>query len=106
MERGTTDPVPWLTASYLLATAPAGSFVRGQLLLHAGRALHFLGVKGHAAERAERRGHLKTRLQTLPAEPGATGRRRQGREGRSAHTGAAPSPHIHFTVAPTGPILQ
>lgn len=55
---------------YLLAAAPAGSFVWGQLLLHTGGALHFLGVKGNTTERTERRGHLETWLQTLPTEPG------------------------------------
>lgn len=60
--------------AYLLATAPAGSFVRGQLLLHAAGALHFLGVKGDPTERAEGGGHLKTWLQTLPTEPGTVER--------------------------------
>lgn len=62
----------WTSRSYLLAAAPAGCFAWGKLLLHTGGALHLLGVKGHTTKRAERGGHLKTRLKTLPAEAGTT----------------------------------
>ena len=59
----------------LLAAASTGSLVGGQLLLHTGGLVHLLGIKGHPAQGAERRGHLQTGLQTLPAEPGEeTGR--------------------------------
>lgn len=57
-------------STHLFATTPTGCFVWGQLFLNTGRALHFLRVKGHSAQRAERWGHLKTWLQTLPTEPG------------------------------------
>lgn len=55
---------------HLLAAAPTGGLVGGQLLLHTGRLVHLLWVKGHAAEWAEGRGHLEAWLQTLPTETG------------------------------------
>lgn len=72
---GRAAPIRWqqgwsTSNSYLLAAAPAGGFEWGELLLHPGRALDLLGVKGHSAKRAEGGGHLKTRLKTLPTEPG------------------------------------
>lgn len=51
-----------MRSAHLFATAPAGGFERGQLLLHTGGALHLLGVKGHSTQGAERRGHLETWL--------------------------------------------
>lgn len=57
---------------HLLAAASAGSLVGRELFLHAGSLLHLLGVEGHAAERAERGGHLEAGLQALPAKPGGT----------------------------------
>lgn len=56
-------------AAYLLAAAAAGCLAGGELLLHVCSLVHFLGVKGQAAERAQGGWHLQTRLEALPAEP-------------------------------------
>lgn len=69
-------PRKHLRVGYLLVAAPAGCLVGGELLLHMGGLVHLLGVKGQAAQRAQRGWHLQAWLEALPAEP--AGGRGQG----------------------------
>lgn len=72
---------------HLLTAAPTGGLVVGQLFLHTGGLVHLLWVKRHAAQRAEGRGDLETRLQTLPTEPAHTHTQRERGSKQSYMTG-------------------
>lgn len=63
---------PW--GGYLLTAASAGRLVGRELLLHVGGLVHFLGVEGQAAERAQGGWHLQARLEALPTEPAGRAR--------------------------------